>query len=199
MSKREPSEGFVPLDFTAAVDVDERIAACPERFCVRGMFFQEIFDAAERAGRPFEAPPRRIPWRHYPTREYMRVIADGAARVHPDLPLGEAMFQVAKQVYPNFADTMVGKAIFAIAGREFVRVAQLAPRAYDASLDGGRVEVRTAEPGYVHVHMADLRPFPELFQPGVWAGAMQVCGVEGELFVKKHDDANVELEILWDA
>lgn len=117
--------------------------------------------------------------------------------LHPELPIRDAMRQLGRHVYPNFVATMVGKAIFSVAGRDFGRVAALAGRAYAVSVSPGEVRSEPCGPNHVRVILRDLWPFPDAYQIGVWEGAMQVCGVKGEIRVRALSPCDVDYDIRW--
>lgn len=190
------SELMVP-DWYAPLDVEERIDACPADAAVRGMFYQEVLDALKKGGKPAPIEGSFIGFKLYPTKDYMRLAYDGARALYPEEPPRRALYLLGLQTYPNFASTMVGKAVFAIAGRSFRRVVEVAPRAYDASIKPGGVDVLELRDGYARVGLRGAWGFPDCLQLGIWAGAMQVCGVEGDIRYRLTSFCDAELEIPW--
>ncbi len=187
---------FAEPDWNAPLDVDARIEAVPEDAVVRGMFIQDLVDIARNAGQPDDSK-RYIAFKTYPVREYVRLIAETAARLAPNAPLREACRRLGRTVYPTFEKTMVGSAIFAFAGRRFDRVAHLAAKAYGVALNPSNVSTTTLAPGHIRAELRSIYALPECFQVGVWEGAMEVCGVEGLVDVAIHSDCDVDFDVHW--
>ena len=161
------------------------------------MFFSDIRGVLANAGVPAIDFRSYVPFASYPIRDYMRLIAESAAALHPELPLRDAMRRLGLHVYPTFASTMVGRAIFSVAGRDFAKVANLARRAYDVSVAPGEVSTELLAPKHVRVTLNDLWPFPDAYQLGVWEGAMRVCDADGEILVRVRSESEVDYDIRW--
>ena len=115
----------------------------------------------------------------------------------PDQPLRLALRMLGHQVYPNFAKTMIGSAIFSVAGRDFARVVKLAARAYGVSISPGSIRVQFVGERHVQVELRDLWAFPDCFQIGVWEGGMHVCRARGTIKVRTLGRADIDFDIAW--
>jgi len=169
-------ESFVPFDENAPFDPQTVLGALPEGTHIRGMFFHTIRDAYRNAGlKPPEVPA--LPFAMGDRRRYLDLQLEATRMIYPGMATGRALYHLGRRVYPDFSQTMIGKAIFALAGRSFTRIAQAGPRAYDASVSRGKAIVHDARDGFIHIEMRDVWDFPP-FACGIWQGAMDVCDVQ---------------------
>lgn len=183
-------------DWSAPLDVAARVAAAPDDGTVRGMFFQQIADAlGDRL--PDGVSDRYTAFGNYPLRGYMELLAEAARVLHPQQTVREGLRRLGQQVYPMFASTMVGSAIFAVAGHDFGKVASLASKAYGVSISPGRLSTIQVAPAHLRVQMIDIWSFPASFQYGVFEGAMEQCGVTGRIRVAQHSPSAADFDIQW--
>ena len=104
---------------------------------------------------------------------------------------------LGRAVYPNYAKTITGTAIFAAAGRSYRRVLELCPAAYRVSVENAQVTIRSITDGSAIIELRELWNLPDLHQVGIFEGAMQVCGVRGKIRVRMIDFGAADLEIAW--
>jgi uncharacterized protein (TIGR02265 family) len=206
MSERSsPLPGTGPHRFRCATDAKRidapdnweqlraRIAATPLSAQVRGMFLSELLRSAPEAnveGR------RYVAFGLYPVREYMELILR-VAQVRPDKsPPATAVLRTGLGVYELFANSLIGTAIFAIAGN-FRRVVEGASKAYAVSLPSSQVEVIELSSSTGRVRLRQVWPYPDVFQAGIWLGAMEKMGATGEIEVTRHAFGEVEFDMRW--
>lgn len=170
-----------------------RIVETPSSAQARGMFLSELVRSA-----PAAAPEGRryVAFGLYPVREYMELILRVAQARKDKSPPATAVLRTGLGVYELFANSLVGTAIFSIA-RDFRRVVEVAPKGYAVSLPDSRVEVLRLESGAALVRLAHVWPFPDIFQAGIWLGAMEKMGAEGEIEITRHSASDVEFDIRW--
>ncbi len=161
------------------------------------MFFNFVLDAAEHARAPL-ARRRYIPFKSYPIREYNELVDECAAQAFPTLEPRDARRLIGQFIYPAFAQTLVGTAIFAVAGHDLQRVIEVAPRAYAVSIDPGRVSV-VASAGHALVQLREIWTYVDSLHCGIFEGAIQRCGVQGRVDVKALSDCDADFEIVWTA
>lgn len=196
MVPRNEVGGFEEPDWEAALDVVGMINATPADATVRGMFFMDFVRAAEKAGGT-AGRGTYVAFNKYPMREYMEVAVEVACFAHPDDSLRRALRELGRVVYPNFVQTMIGSAIFVLAGKDFARVAKLAPKAYNVSIEPGLVTTVAKDEHHVEVQLRDVWSFPASLQVGIWEGALQACDVSGDIRVRSHSPCDVDLDIRW--
>lgn len=193
----DPHPGFSLPDWQAPLDVAAQIAATPERGVVKGLFFQDIVDAAGTLGPLPEARPRYLPFIDYPTREYMALLVACATRVHPKEPARNGLRRLGRLAYPTLAATLLGRAIFGMAGRDFGTILSLASRAYAASMKPGEASLmdRAAQRGVISLR--EVWTFPDAYQVGVFEGALIAVGLSGEVKVRVLSPCDVDFEVTW--
>jgi uncharacterized protein (TIGR02265 family) len=183
-------------DFDAPLDTDARIAAAPENGTVRGMFFQQILEELGD-NRPEWVSGSHIAFGSYPMRDFMRLLVEGAERLYPSVSVREGLRRLGHLNFPKFSNTMVGSAIFAVAGRDYGKVVSLAGKAYGVSMSPGRVSTVRIGPNHARVQMVDVWTFPECYQIGVFEGAMKACGVTGRIQIAQHSESSADYDLQW--
>jgi uncharacterized protein (TIGR02265 family) len=188
---------FTVPDWSAAVNFETRLAAIPQHAKARGMFFQFLIQAMGTTAPPEAASRRYVAFKNYPVREYVELIMLGCASRPVRVSPAEYVRRLGRRVYPNYAKTMTGTAIFAVAGHNYRRVVELCPAAYRVGMEPGTITVRSISDGHAVVELRELYNLPDLHQVGIWEGAMDVCKVKGEIKVNKIDFGSVDFEIDW--
>lgn len=189
--------GFEPPIWTQPLDVNDRIAKVPANGRLRGVFFQVIVDALATQGKASPTLRHYAGFSRYPLREYLELSVAAAKQLYPNEPIREGLRRIGHAVYPAFKNTMAGSAIFSFANDDFSKVSALAQKAYSIVLEPSDVSIRELEPRHIVVHLREVYNFPDCLQIGVWEGAMAVCGVQGDLYLKVNSTSDVELEIQW--
>ena len=187
---------FVDPDWSAPIDFAERLAAIPPGAMVRGMFVQLLVDAIGPTNMAKRPAKRYYAFKNYPLREYVELLGFAAEHMRKKAP-ADCVRRLGWRVYPNYAKTITGTAIFAVAGHDFYRMIELAPTAYQVSLQPAEVHISTLEPQYALVQLRNLYNVPEFHQVGIWEGAMQTCGVQGQIKTEVIDYGAVNFEIRW--
>ncbi len=158
-----------------AIDVRAFFEALPREAQIRGLFFDVIETTYARAGKASPALPA-LPFQLYDRRRYLELMLQAVEECFPDHSNAAGLFEIGKLVYPEFANTMIGRAIFSVAGRDFLRMVQLASRAYAVANNRGTVKLIEVREGLVHASFDDVWDFPA-HSLGIWCGAMQVSGL----------------------
>lgn len=171
---RVPEE-FVEFDPEAseAFDGAPYVARVPSALRIRTL----VWGALERhlEGKPEAADFVKPSFAWRPRREYLRLQL-AAARDPEGRVTAQALYRIAGRVYPDFAVTTLGRAMFAVAGRDFNRMCSAAHRAYDSVSSHGELILRENRPGRVHVAVIGIWDLPP-FTAGVFRGAMEVAGL----------------------
>jgi uncharacterized protein (TIGR02265 family) len=187
---------FADPDWTQPVDFAARIAAIPATSLVRGMFLQLLVDAVDPTHMAKRPVRRYSAFKNYPLREYVELLSFASEHMRKKMP-AESVRRLGWRVYPNYAKTITGTAIFAVAGYDFRRIIELSPTAYQVSLEPSEVHIRTIEPHYAVVELRNMYNVPEFHQVGIWEGAMKTCSVEGHIKTEVLDYGAVNFEIRW--
>jgi uncharacterized protein (TIGR02265 family) len=193
-----PDPGFVVPDWNAPLDTGAQIALTPESGVIKGLFFQDILDmcAAGQATLP-GARPRYLPFIDYPMREYMTLLVTAAGVLHPREPLRNGLRRLGRFAYPTLAGTLIGRAIFGIAGHDFGLILSLASRAYGVSLKPGEVTLVERAAGRGVLQLRELWNFPDTYQVGVIEGGLIAVGLRGKVLVRVLSPCDVDFEVTW--
>jgi uncharacterized protein (TIGR02265 family) len=181
----------------APFDVEAEIAAAPPEGTVRGMFFDFLIDRVRRLTGQRIDDTSRIAFGKYPMREYLRLLVRTATILHPAVPRREGLRRLGQQVFADFYETMIGRAIFSVAGSSMERICALAPKAYDVSYEPVNVQTHLRGPKHGHVIMGPMYVFPDTFHVGAWEGAARFCAQEATVRIQKTRPGYVEYDVRW--
>lgn len=186
---------FSPPDFQASLEYERRIAATPMTATVRGMYFSYLLRAAK--GFDLGDTDRYIAFRNYPMRDYMDLLVRFARAVYPHLALREGLRRIGWETMPTLLESIVGRVVFAVAGRDLMQVINLAPRAYQLSISPGWVAVPVCSERQAVVEFRGIWNFPECYQVGVMEGVCRTYGRTGVSRVRVLSEQDVDLLIRW--
>lgn len=185
---------FEPFDAHSEFDARPYVTECPNDDYTRAMFYDLISRAYGQAQQSAPDFPK-IPFAKVERRAYNAALLQACEELSPDVPLATALFELGRDLYPHFASTMIGKAIFSVAGHDYPAMARLAPRAYSICNGHGTLEIIRAQPGLVHASFDDVwDPLP--FTCGIWHGGLDVCDIEPEAFeINRESPVRYQLRI----
>jgi uncharacterized protein (TIGR02265 family) len=172
-----------------------RIEAVPARGTIRGMFMRQA-----SAWMPGGPASRYLPFANYSLRDYMQWLLRAAAARFPRERAADALVQLGREVYPLFASSLVGGAIFGIASHAnnpFRHAVELSTKAYPVTLSPGHVNVVRCDAASAFVELRDVWVFPEFFHTGIWLGAMALCKAQGTIAVTRRSACDVDFRIEW--
>src|SRR4051812_34639258 len=102
---------FIAPDFSAPLQLEERVRGPGSQATVRGMFIQGVVDQVKAATGRTPGRSRYLAFSDYPGREWMELLVDCAALLHPRLPPREALRRMGRRTYPIFAESTVGRVL----------------------------------------------------------------------------------------
>jgi uncharacterized protein (TIGR02265 family) len=94
-----------------------------------------------------------------------------------------------------FAQSMVGRAVFGIAGRNWDDALQLVTRAYSTTGPVGTASFDNSAPSRQVISFRQIWNFPDSYHVGVIEAAMEHYGKRGEVFVRTLSMCDVDLEL----
>jgi uncharacterized protein (TIGR02265 family) len=188
---------LIEPDWSAPIDFESRLAAVTADATVRGMFLQLLQQSMGGEAGAAVRERRYVAFKNYPMREYVELLALSCKQLGRGYAHGECVRRLGRMVYPRYAATVTGTAIFAAAGRNFRRVLELSPLAYRVSTPTAQVSILSIENGRALVALRRLWNLPDLHQVGIFEGAMEVCGVVGSVLVERYSLCDVDLEVRW--
>jgi uncharacterized protein (TIGR02265 family) len=127
----------------------------------------------------------------------MELLVTAAGVMYPREPIRNGLRRLGRLAYPTLAGTLIGKAIFGVAGRNFGTILSLASRAYNVSLKPGEVTLAERGAGRGVMLLRQLWNFPDSYQVGVFEGALIAVGMRGEVKVRVLSPCDVDFEVTW--
>ncbi|HET8540230.1 MAG TPA: TIGR02265 family protein [Anaeromyxobacter sp.] len=155
-------------------DLERRVAATTDADTSRGLNFNRLFDLVrEKLGDDVARaidPQRkgsRTDFFSYPVAEYLRIAWDAVDRLEPVLGGVDAVFdELGKRTVSGFLSSVLGRTIFAIAGRDPRRFVSAGPAGYRSAVSYGERSVEWL--GDKHARMIFRRDFmPPTFHRAV--------------------------------
>lgn len=167
-------------------DLEERIAAATPADTSRGLNFNRLFalvreklgDEAARACDP-ERKASRVDFFSYPVSEYLKIAWDAADRLEPAFGAVDAIWdELGRRTVTGFLSSVIGRTIFAMAGKDPRRVVSAGPSGYRSAVSYGERSVEWL--GAKHALMIFRRDFMvPSFHRGVILAGLEVCEVRG--------------------
>jgi uncharacterized protein DUF2378 len=186
---------FRPFDADSPIDVASRIRATPAVATTKGMFFEQLAKMARKVGVECEA--RYVPFRDYPMREHMQLMARYSAARYPSVTLREGLRRVGWEAFPTLMGSVAGRVLFTFAGKDLGRALRLAPDAYKHSVSPGTVTTRLNGARQVLLEYRNIWNFPESYQVGAVEGACRSFDQEPRVLMRVHSDCDLDLLIRW--
>jgi uncharacterized protein (TIGR02265 family) len=195
--------GLMPAD---RHDLERRLAAATDKDTSRGLNFNRLFDlvrehAGEEAAKACDPHRRgsRTDFFSYPVSDYLRIAWDAADRLEPKLGSVDAVFEeLGRRTVTGFLGSVLGRTIFAIAGRDPRLFITAGPAGYRAASSYGERSVEWL--GERRARMI----FKRDFMPPVFHRAVILAGLGGTAARSPRVDARAtglldsEYEISWE-
>lgn len=195
--------GLIPSKrLEGAPDPEARFARFPSSYTIKGMFFTRpirilgpAYGEVQATLRRAQASGRYLPFRDYPQEDYSRLAHAAAVKRWPDVPIPEAMRQLARDDLRAFAESRVGRVVLAMTGDVAGTLLKL-PDMYRMSLTGGRVEALRTPEG-VRIEYRDFLGWVDCYPIGTVEGVVRHFGSEPELDVEVHAEDAATYDVRW--
>jgi uncharacterized protein (TIGR02265 family) len=161
-------------------DLSRRLAECKDADTSRGLNFNRLFDLVrenlgEDAARACDPAGKgtRVDFFSYPVADYLRIAWDAADRLEPKLGSVDAVFaELGRLTVTGFLSSVLGRTIYAMAGRDPRRFVAAGPSGYRSAVSYGE---RTVEwRGEKAARMVFKRDFmPPAFHRAVILAALE--------------------------
>lgn len=174
------------------------IASTLERFplaCqVRGMFFDGLANVIRKHLGDREAnalmdrvgvPRRCVAFALYPHRDFYKLYFAAAPRLHPNVSFDQAMLRIAETFYPVFRESMLGRTMAPLMGREPAKILGRLAQAYSISIPWNEHKLT---PDGLNAATWECRVEPSAFYRNTLRGI-----VRGTLTSHNVEDARVEV------
>jgi len=170
---------FSEIDWDKPLHIDEYRALVPLNGTVRGTQFAALASACAEIGNPFDASYNAL--KSYPGDAFLTVLVEAAQRLHQKVSLREGLRRLGYRAYPALKETLVGKIIFAAAGRDIGQTWKLATRGYQASSNTGGVELLESDSTHVIVRLTDIYSFIDAWHVGILEGVASIHGFKAHV------------------
>jgi uncharacterized protein (TIGR02265 family) len=189
---------FRPVDLSRALDWQAFVAGARAEVSIKGMFFEDTVQLLKDAGRPVSK--KYIAFKDYPQQEFLELTRDAAIAAMPSLGARAALYQMALNVYPRLATSLIGRVVFAAVGKDPQRVLGLVSKAYSVAVTGCEVQLLSLEQGRAVVRYKNA-PLPlEGSQLGALHGAILEAGARpGPCLLDLQDEHSGVLDVRWEA
>ena len=174
----------------ANTDLQWRLGTIPDEWAVRGVFFNMLDDrageldpATQRAYRDYFRIHRFSPFRFYPVKDYLTRIVlvsqihFGARNIY------QGIFEIQRHAFSTWRGTLIGRAAFAVLGRNLDAVLAGTERAYM-----GKTATNYTDLHVVHENASTVRVrfrsepvYIEHAMRGALAGVIDACGIDADV------------------
>jgi uncharacterized protein (TIGR02265 family) len=161
------------------------------------MFFNSYLAEAKRRGIALADTGSYVGFKFYPLHLWQRFIIDVARRLYPEAPLRGALRKVGLSAYPTFADSIVGRVVFGVLGKDLGRILRVASKGFEHSLNSARVELVASDERSVRLHLAGVYGFIDSYNIGVFEGAFKACDREGSVLYRPIAAGEAEIICQW--
>jgi uncharacterized protein (TIGR02265 family) len=189
---------FLAPDFQAPLDVEKYLRAVPVGAKIKGTYVNLLLEAlGPKRERIPESRIRYFPFKDYPLEDQVRLIAQVAQLLNPNLPLRQAIRLVGHRVYPTFSSSLLGKVLFAAVGTDTNALLHAGAKAYRMSASVGKVEVVESGAGAALLHLTDMYNYIDCYHIGILEGAFSVLGLEPTFEIQLESPIAAWFKLIW--
>jgi uncharacterized protein (TIGR02265 family) len=189
--------GYSPPDLDAPLDVEAHHRMVPEGATIKGMFIDDMLKQVQRRGLPPPSERRFIGFKDYPLCDFIDVGVSCARALHPRHSERRSLFELGRNAFPLFRETMVGRAMFAMAGSDPAAIVRLTERAYRSTTNFGKVRLLEVEDGASLTHYKDMPNFVDSYHVGIAQGVLDAVGVQGGARIRTISASEIYLLLEW--
>lgn len=187
--------GFHRPDPYKPIDLERSRRRVPPEATVKGMFFTSLEEEVRSRG--FDLASRRLPpFLDYPMTELLDLYEEAARVSHAGLPTYEAMRRLARPAFRVFSDSLVGRTVFGVIGRDVQRVLGLAARAWPHAANVGKLEVERIDEQTALVRASEFY-LTEPVAVGIAEGVLLADGRRGLVAARMSSPIDGEFWIRW--
>lgn len=162
--------------FDTDIDTEVYLGRVPPDAYCKGMFFHDVLDAVRSvdpdAARRL-ARRRYLHFKDYPLREHMELTDEAVRLLYPGLPTREAMRRLGWLAYPTFVESMIGRVVFGVLGKDLDRIFEVGPKSFDVSLTRGRAVATRLGHGHWQYAFRDIYGYLDAYYVGVVEGPIR--------------------------
>lgn len=188
--------------FTTPLDVAAQRDRIVPTATVKGMFPAAVVGAMEAKSPGSSssiAPVRFLPFRDYPLREYVDLLAFAAPVAFPNATLREGLRRLGWGAHFALRQTIVGKVLLELAKEgDVVALLGAASQGYALSQSTGSAEVIEVDTNEAIVKLTDVPYFLDCHHVGVFEGMLRHSKRSGQVGMKLLSPTSAELCVTWD-
>lgn len=186
------------------VEAEERFAAFPPNFTVKGMFFSRmvqlggpsaLVDIKDKLVKP-PALGRYLPFSDYPQVDFSRLAHRVAVGLFPRRGVCEAMRLLARKDLETFANSSVGGVMMALAGKDVCDALMKLPDMYRATLNGGTTSATRVAPNTVLLQYEDWYGWLDCYPLGHIEGLAAYLNQRCEIEVEQRSAISASLRVI---
>jgi uncharacterized protein (TIGR02265 family) len=197
-------DSFLAPDFTGPLDPAPYLALLPDDETCRGLFFHGVIDFAKRVHRGAIDPlfegmqnQRFVAFRDYPLREHMKLTLNAVKLLYPRVPSREGVRRLGWLAFSSMAESMVGRVVFGVLGRDPDAILSAGPRSVAVSLRRGRLTARRLGRGHWRLSFEHIYGFLDTYYVGVVEGALKAQDVVPRVRIRLHSLVEGEMDVTW--
>jgi uncharacterized protein (TIGR02265 family) len=191
-----PPSAFTEPPWSAPLDATRAIAAMPDEATIAGMFFLALLEGAERRQVQLAFPRARyLKFGFYPLREFARLLVEAAGQFYPDVSLRQGLRRIGKVGPAAFLSSTVGKVTLGAAEGVHAAVTAIA-KTYSVNVRPSRCEVQSAAPRSLVLRL-EVPHFLDSHHVGVFEGALDYAGAQGDVRIHRHGERSAHLRLSW--
>ncbi len=192
-----PPEGFTIPDFSAPLDVDAYLSRLPAGATFKGTVAAATLNTLRTAN---VAPPTTkvyTEFRDYPMHELLELNIASARALCPDLPVREGLRRIGRALFPTFAQTLIGRVMYGVFGGNVSAIFRLANKSFEITQNTGKVRTEVLGKDTVLLAFTNTYTFLSSYHYGVLEGALERCGVRGEVWFREASPSEGEFFVAW--
>ncbi len=184
--------------FHQELRVEDYVERVPRDATIRGLFLNAVLEPLGPRRQELAAGKRRIvPFKNYPLSDQVRLIPEVASRVYPDLTIREGIRRLGHEVYPAFAQSLLGRVLFSTVGNDPLAMTEAGCKAFCLAASVGTVKILDLRTGHAQLHLREMYNYIDCYQVGVVEGAFSVLGIRTRFGIWLDDPTAGVFDLCW--
>jgi len=172
------------------------IAGIPEASTTKGLFFNRLQELARKRGVPFP-DDHYVGLLDYSSREYCGLLVDIASALYPEETLREALRRVGHTAFPTLRSGLVGRAVFAVFGKNPRPPFRLMARGWQMSTSHVRAREVERGPSHAIIEVVDCYAFLDSYVVGIFEGVLLDRELQPEVTLEFHGPSSCMYHCAW--
>lgn len=188
---------FLAPDWTAPLYLERRLNEVPRDAWVKGMYLNGLVDDMIAAGKAPAKPRRWVAFKNVPMREWLELLVEASAAIHPRAPPREALRRLGQKGYQTFAKSIAGRVLIDLGGVEFASALRVIPSIY-RNVSAGSCDIDVDPKKRIAIaRLRNIWDWPDAWQVGLFEGGLLAFREAGTVRVRLLSMCDADLEIKW--